>query len=327
MLRVAMKQEKQSEVERRQVVLSGRLSAPALAAVVLTLMIANARAAVSTQSGNLAGSGVRGAAARGGAPHTPGYLGIGFQDISDEQVTALHLQGGRAVEVTQVDHDGPAGKAGLRKHDVIVSLNGQMIAGAAALKRMIHDTGVGVSIALMVMRGGQPLTVNAQLEYRGDVEREAMERMAKTDPPPVTEGAPVVAGFAETYAADPTPVPTQRSPGFIASMLHTTPFTGLAVEAMEPQLAGFFGAPVGTGLLVHTVMPNSPASVAGLHAGDVVLKADTMPMKTASEWTRHLHAAKGAPIRLTVLREKREITLTLTPEFKKHAMLEWPTVF
>jgi serine protease Do len=322
-----MKQVNQSEVERRRDGMSGRVPAPAMVALALALLAVNAGATVSTQSGSLTGSGVHGAAAHGGGQHTPGYLGIGFQDISDEQVTALHLQGGHAVEVTQVDHDGPAGKAGLRKHDVIVSLNGQMIAGAVALKRMIHDTGVGVSIALMVMRGGQPLTVNAQLEYRGDVEREAMERMAKADPPPVTEGAPVVAGFTETYAADATPVPTQRSPGFIASMLHTTPFTGMAVEAMEPQLAGFFGAPVGTGLLVHTVMPNSPASVAGLHAGDVVLKADAVPMKTASEWTRHLHAAKGRPIRLTVLREKREMTLTLTPEFKKHAMLQWPTVF
>jgi S1-C subfamily serine protease len=255
-------------------------------------------------------------------------LGIGFQDLSEEQAAALHIKLGTGVEVTKVDQDGPAGRAGLRPHDVIVSLNGQLLSGADGLHKMIREGGVGMNVALMVLRGGQSVAVNAQLASRDEVERQAMARMAAAADPSVSgEGGSVV--VVETYSEETAPGPAAdaHGPGFIASMLHMTPFTGLAMETMEPQLAGFFGAPAGMGLLVHTVMPNSPAAAAGLRAGDVVVKADAVALKSAGDWTKRLHASKGGPIALTVIRDRRELTLTIVPDLKKHAELEWPRFF
>jgi S1-C subfamily serine protease len=256
-----------------------------------------------------------------GTVRAQGYLGIEFHDLTDDQASALKLKSGRAVGIVMVDHDGPAGKAGLRPHDVIVSMNGQAVAGAESLRKMIHDAGAGAGVSFGVMRGGQQMTLTAQLADRADVERAALARMA-VPVAPEEEDMPVES-FTEPPAAAPTPKPES----FLEMMLHTTPFTGLAMEAMTPQLGGFFGAPVGVGLLVQTVMANSPAAAAGLRAGDVVLRADGVVMKSGAEWMKHLHASRGSAIALLVLRDKREMTVTLVPELKKKSAVEWPILW
>lgn len=276
------------------------------------------------QSGSISGAGSHGAESRGIPPHAPGYLGILFQNLTDEQVASLHLRSTHGVAVVMVDHDGPAGKAGLQPHDVIVSLNGQMISNKDVLQRMIHDAGVGASVSMLVLRSGRQITVNARLAYRGEVEREAVARMVATDPP-TEEDAPVADGSDDADVVDPVaPDKGSRSHLFLLQMLHSTPFTGMMLEAMEPQLAGFFGAPVGVGLLVEMVRPDSPAAAAGLRAGDVILKADSIEVKSTGAWVRLLHERRGRGIALVVLRDKQEQTIMLIPELKKHSKVVWP---
>jgi serine protease Do len=279
------------------------------------------------QSGSLSGVGSHANAAKGVPSHAPGYLGILFQNLSDERVTSLHVKSALGVEVIMVDHDAPAGKAGLQLHDVIVSLNGQPVPNADTLRRMIHDAGAGAGISLVMLRGGRQITVNTQLAYRGEVEREAAARMEAADPV-ASDDAPVVDEFGEGDAADPVaPDTSSRGRNFLAQVLHTTPFTGMMLEAIGPQLAGFFGAPTGVGLLVVMVTPNSPAAAAGLRAGDVILKADSIEVKSTSGWVRQLQASRGRGIALVVLRDKQEQHIMLIPELKKHSMLVWLILF
>ena len=261
-------------------------------------------------------------------PQRPqGYLGIEFHDLTDEQVAALHLRSPqRGAEIVMVDHDGPAGKAGLRPHDIVVSLNGQAVDNAVTLRRLIHDAGAGGSIAMQVLRAGRTLTLNARLANREEVERDAMQRLtlgsdfnASADPPPGAQG------FAATPPnAQAAPSRTQQ---FLSAMMRTGPFTGLSMETMTPQLAGFFGVASDVGLLVNTVMPNSPAALAGIHAGDILLRADNVPLHSTGDWTRHLRSTRGRPVVVSVLRDRRELTLTLTPDLKRHSDVALPGVW
>ncbi len=173
--------------ERHQGIHWGWLYGAGLAVLLLTAcQVAHSERLIvypTRQGGSLSGTAVRGNSPKGAPSHAPGYLGILFQNLTDEQVTSMHVKGGNGVEVVMVDHDGPAGKAGLQPHDVIIRLNGQTITGTESLRKMIHDAGVGAPVSLTVFRGGRQIVVNAQLAYRGEVEKEAVARMVEADPP------------------------------------------------------------------------------------------------------------------------------------------------
>jgi serine protease Do len=261
--------------------------------------------------------------AHGGVQRTQGYLGIGFHDLTDSRAAVLHAAGVHGVEVVMVDHDGPAGKAGLEPHDIITRVNSVPVASEDALRRLIRGSSAGSIIALSVLRDGRPVLVTAKLGDREEVERAAMERMGVDEPPVEEEEATVVVGEA---FVTPGPKANAGRQSFLGSMLHAGPFTGLEMEAMTPQLAGFFGAPQGEGLLVQTVEANSPAATAGLKAGDVLLEADGTALHTMAAWVKRLRAEKGKPIVLSVLRDKQRVQVTLVVDLKKHSMVEWPVV-
>lgn len=252
-----------------------------------------------------------------------GYLGIMFHDVSDTTYNAQHLKDKHGAEIVTVDHDGPAGKAGLREHDVVLSLNGTPIDGEEQLRKMLHDMQPGRIISLYICRDGVERSVSATLSTREEVNKQAMQQRW-TVPAPVDES---------TIAADDTPPaapPSSKSGMFSHSFMsgHLLPlltvYTGAVVDTMGPQLAAYFGIKDGKGLLVHSVEANSAASFAGLHAGDVVTRMNGTHVNTEREWQRALHDAKGKPITLIVMRERKELTMTLVADGKKHSEVVEP---
>jgi serine protease Do len=260
--------------------------------------------------------------------HSRGYLGITYRDTSDERAVELHLQGAHGAEIIMVDHDGPAGKAGLQPHDVVLQVDGQNIENAEDLSKRIRNSAPGKVFSMAIMRLGQPMNLTAKLADQRELERAAWQQHLNVpEPKPDDDGVDNI--LVQRYSVETAPSPRTESlgRGIIGTVLRTGPYTGASLESMGPQLAGFLGAPPKTGLLVNGVDPNSPAAFAGLKAGDVVLKVDTAPVASTSEWTKRMRSSSGRAVTLTILRDKHEQSLTMQPDLKRHSMLEWPSVF
>ncbi len=246
---------------------------------------------------------------------TSSYLGVDIADITADRLGALKLKEEHGVEVTMVDQDAPAGKAGLKEHDVILTMNGTPIESRPQLQRMIRETPAGRVVTLAISRDGQPLTIKVQLADRRsefahmsdrDWDRE-MERSGDRDK-----------DFNIHVEVPPIPnMPDFDMPNIGVVYVHSSVRSGLMVENLTPQLGEFFGAKNGSGVLVRSVEKGSRAEKAGLRAGDVIVRVGDLPVHDTSDFTHALHTHSAGTVRVAVLRDKKEQILTITlPERK-----------
>ncbi len=267
----------------------------------------------------------------GGGRSAQGYLGVDVRDLTDDELNALKIKDVRGAEITRLDHDGPACKAGVREHDVVLQMDGRAVEGQEQFRRMLRDAPAGRVVALVVLRDGQQQTLKATMANREEVERQAWDQHitvvdpdGTAPPPPAGPGGHVRSGLGFLHGGSATAEPgAGRSRSFLGTMLGV-PYIGAVVEPVGPQLGEFFGVPSGMGLLVKSVDANSPAATAGMRAGDVVIKANQMTMTTENDWTKSVHENKGRAMPVLVLREKKEQTLVLTPDAKRKASVQMP---
>jgi S1-C subfamily serine protease len=247
-----------------------------------------------------------------------GYLGVSVRDVTPDQLGTLKLKDAHGAEIILVDHDAPAGKAGLREHDVVLQINGQAIAGKDQLSRTLHESAPGKSITLLISRDGQQMTITTQMAVsQEEVEREASEQRMK-----VPEPAPAIPdNTADNFTPSSSSAPV-RGNSFIGTLLMNPSYTGVVLEKMSTQQANYFGDTSGIGLLVRSVVPNSPAALAGLQACDIIEKADEHPIATPNDWTKVLKNSHGHPLTVIVMRDKKEQTITLTPDGKKRSSVD-----
>ena len=90
------------------------------------------------------------------------YIGVGLRDLRDldagERRTLGAIPGSGAL-VSRVWHDAPAGRAGLRRGDVITSINDQEVPTPADLVELISEQEVGARVVIGFIRAGANRTV------------------------------------------------------------------------------------------------------------------------------------------------------------------------
>jgi membrane-associated protease RseP (regulator of RpoE activity) len=236
---------------------------------------------------------------------TSSYLGVDIMDITTDRLGALKLKEEQGVEVTMVDQDAPAGKAGIKEHDVILTMNGTAIESKTQLQRMIHETPAGRVVALGLSRDGQPLTIKVQLGDRHG------------------EFPHVAKGKDYEFSMPPMPnIPDFDIPEINVVVVRSSARSGLMVENLTPQLGEFFGAKSGNGVLVRSVEKGSRADKAGLRAGDVITRVGDQPVHDTSDFTHALRSHSAGSVGVAVIRDKKEQNLTLIlPERKNSGEL------
>jgi serine protease Do len=226
-------------------------------------------------------------------PLSGSYLGVNLREIDSQRAKELKLREEAGVEITRVEEDSPAARAGLKVGDVVLTYNGQRVEGMEEFSRLVRETPAGREVKLQITRDGNTQTIVAKLGSRKNMAFPgAIAAMPRIEAP-VAPVAPVMPDLPRTI------------------MMWRTAALGIEAEALRGQMADFFG--VKDGVLVRSVMKDTPAAKAGLKAGDIITKVGDTKVTTPNEVTsaiRAIHDKKSIP--LTVIRDHHETTLTAT---------------
>jgi len=236
-----------------------------------------------------------------------GYLGVDLTDVDQDKAQTLKLKEVRGAVITLIDHDAPAGQIGLKVNDVVLALNGQPVEGAEQLRRMLREIPAGRKVSLEISRDGNIQTMAVELADRRAMEHDVWNRIGNGGD--VFAGAPGLGILAGGGGGD---VPG----GFHMPIFTSTLNVGALVEPLTSQMAEYLGVP--SGLMVKQVARKSEAAVAGLKAFDVILKVGSEPITNLSGWDRALRENQGKPVQVTILRDRKQQTLTLQVDSKHH---------
>ena len=209
-------------------------------------------------------------------------------------------QGG--VLIDEVEDGSPPDKAGLRRGDVVVEFDGERVRGARHFSRLVQETPDGRSVKATIVRGDSRQTLDItptageRFGWGNDhvIDVPGIERQIERS----LEALP--RNFSFDFDWDATPMIAGGARGRLGARLH--PLTG--------QLAEYFGAKEGEGVLVSAVDEDSPAAKAGLRAGDVITSVNGRTVNETRDITREMRESEAATeLELGVLRDRQSLTL------------------
>ena len=189
-----------------------------------------------------------------------GYLGVHIQDVTPGLAKEFGLNQGGGVLIGDVSPDTPAAKAGLKKGDVVLAVDGEPIQAANQLQVRISQMAPGTSVKMKIWRDGRAQDVTVNLG-------ELPETAEKEGPGETSEG--VLEG-----------VDVQNLTSDLAQQLNLPANT--------------------KGVVVTQVDPSSPAAAVGLDRGMVIQEVNRKPVNSVDEFKRAVAASKDQQILLLV---------------------------
>lgn len=207
-----------------------------------------------------------------------GQLGVTIQNLTDDMSKALGLSTTEGVLISGVRDGSAAAKAGLKRGDVIIALNGEKVEDTNVLRNKVAGTQPGVEVTIKVLRDGKEEEVKAALDE------------VKTDETGAVQGGEngKPSGNAENGKLGVTLIP------------------------VTPQIAKQFELPSDSeGMFVSNVDANGVAAAAGIARGDVILEINRQAVNSAEEVQAALDKAGDGPVALLISRRGSTIYVTV----------------
>lgn len=268
-----------------------------------------------------------------------GYLGVQTTEVTKENFAKFGLREVRGVVVEKVVENSPAAAAGIKDSDVIIRLNGEEIASTRKLTRLISEIDADHQVKVTVLRGGSEQEITATLGKRPGAFFGDGSNFSFSTPGPLgkmnldeLKALPQFKEFKDMKPLEPmAPLPLFKNfpdgefksfsfPGgegqAFSWAFGSGRQIGVGVTDLTKQLAQHFG--VEDGLLIDEVLENSAAAKAGLKAGDIIVEANGKAVKGQSDLVREVNSKKEGDVQLTIVRDGKRQTISVTPEASKN---------
>ncbi len=272
--------------------------------------------------------------ARRSSDHAPeGYLGVTFSingTVKREANGSEVYRFDEPPEVITVEMGSPADRAGIRRGDRIVAFDGKDVVGRDVILAQLLVPGRKLPIRLGRDGSEQAVIVQVQKRPEGfadqciDLDLAMMPGIAKMPSPPRGFTIMRTPSPARSPAAAPTAPSAPSAPD-----APTAPPSVWTFEAPPPvAISGFSsfvaGAQLTTltedfkeltgadaGVMVQRVAPETPAAVAGLKGGDVIVEAGDRQVTSARLLQRMISDTDEHTLKLKVVRKGKSRTVWL----------------
>jgi len=239
-----------------------------------------------------------------------GFLGVYAENISRENMSRYRVNQVRGVGITQVVKDSPAEKAGLRKDDVILRLDGENVSSVRKLNRLVSELSPDQSVKVTISRGGSEQEVTATIGKRNNTNM--ANNFFNGQPRVFKWEGPELKGFKWETPLNRGGFPNFDNDG-LSFYLSNSRRIGVSTMSLTKQLADYFGIADGKGALVTSVIDDGPAAKAGIKAGDVITAVDGEAVDSPGDISRAINRKKEGDVTLTIVRNKSQQTIHVTP--------------
>jgi len=229
------------------------------------------------------------------------WLGVGVEEETENP------DGG--ARVSWVVPDSPAEEIGLRKGDIIVSVDGTQVYGPGGLTKRIRAREPGESVEIEIVRDGQHQGLTVEL---GERQSHARFLWSEGD-----EGSHSYTWSLEQFEEQMEGLEEQmgnlefhmpKLEGRFRFLGHR-PKLGVQLVDATPELREHLGGDAETGVLVGKVMRGMPAEAAGVEVGDLIESINGEPIEDAGDLIEALAETEDETITLGVIRDGRPMDI------------------